>query len=369
MIDGTRSASRGPLPPRHSRQTCRVNWLPLLASGLLLLAASGTVAHAQRIPDAQLHTLIQQGIHRSGAQEYTEARRLFERAIAEHPRHPAGYLNKAILQMVMSLDFETPVTMPEYLDLLATVERLGEGLMNDPATASEGCYYRGMARSYRAYYEFRDGENWLAGLSQGLNATGFLEDALAKNAKAYDAMTGIGTYKYWKSRNMSFLTWTTIVSDERAAGIRFLRRAERHADYSAQQATNSLIWIYIEEERWNDAIRAAQTILRRYPNNRLFLWGLASAAEGKSDWALARRTYERIVASIDAEVRERRYIEIQARAKIASMSYELGDRDTARRECHWVLRQRGIDLTRFTEDGADRITRRLEEMEDLRDNL
>lgn len=341
--------------------------LPILA-GLLFLGA-GPVAHGQRIPDTQLHELIRQGIHHSGAQEYAEARRSFDRAIREHPRHPAGYLNTAILLMVMSLDFETPVQMPEYLDLLDTVEQLGERLVTDPATASEGWYYRGMARSYRAYYEFRDGENWLAGLSQGLKATGFLEKALARDTKAYDAMTGIGTYKYWKSRNMSFLTWTTIVSDERAEGIRLLRRAERQADYSAQQATNSLIWIFIEEERWNDAIRAANAILRRYPHNRLFLWGLASAAEGKSDWALARRAYERIVASLDTGVPERRYIEIQARAKIASMSHELGDRDTARRECLWVLRQRGIDLSVFTADGADRIARRFEEMEELREDL
>lgn len=354
MIAWTRIASHGAL---------------LLCAAVFLLFGMRTTARAQRIPDPGLHMMIREGIDHSGAQDYTAALRVFDRAIRAYPAHPAGYLNKAILLMVMSLDFETPVRMPEYLDLLDTVDRLGEQLAQDPGTAAEGLYYRGMARSYRAYYEFRDGEDWLAGLSQGMKATGFLEDALAKHPKAYDAMTGVGTYKYWKSRNMSFLTWTTIVSDERAEGIRLLRRAERQADYSAQQATNSLIWIFIEEERWNDAIRTANTILRRYPRNRLFLWGLASAAEGKEDWALARRAYERIVASLDTEVKERRYIEIQARAKIASMSHALGDRDTARRECLWVLRQRGIDLSGFTTDGADRITRRIEEMEELRDEL
>jgi tetratricopeptide (TPR) repeat protein len=335
----------------------------------VLLGASSLDVRAQRIPDEGLHSLIQQGIRLSGQQRYSEAMKNFDRAIREHPEHPSGHMNKAILLMVMSLDFETPVKMPEYLELLETVERLAERMAGVSATAAEGLYYRGMARSYIAYYHFRDGENWLGGLTHGLKATGFLEDCLEKNASAHDAMTGVGTYKYWKSRNMSFLTWTPIVDDERQVGIKLLRQAEAKAEYTAQQATNSLIWIYIEEERWNDAIRVAQKILHRFPKNRLFLWGLASAAEGKSDWKLARKAYERIVASIDGEVRERRYIEVQARAKIASMSFELGDRATARRECNWVLRQRGLDLSGFTADGADRITRRIEEMQELHEEL
>jgi tetratricopeptide (TPR) repeat protein len=336
---------------------------------LLMLSVGVCGLHAQRLQDSALHELIRSGIRASGQQSYIEAQRAFDRAIRAHPGHPAGYLNKAILLMVMSLDFETPVEMPDYLDLLEKVERLGERMAATPATAAEGLYYRGMARSYIAYYHFRDGENWLSGLTHGMKATGFLEDCLAKDPKAYDAMTGVGTYKYWKSRNMSFLTWTPLVDDERYAGINLLRLAEVKAEYTAQQATNSLVWIYIEEERWNDAIHAARSVLRRFPNNRLFLWGLASAAEGKEDWSLARDAYRRIVASIDHEVRERRYIEIQARAKIAVMSYKLGDRATARRECDWVLRQRGLDLSVFTADGRERIERRIEEVEEVKEDL
>ncbi len=341
----------------------------LFLCALLSLSVSVCGLHAQHLQDRTLHELIRGGIHASGQQRYGEARRAFDRAIRSYPAHPAGFMNKAILLMVMSLDFETPVEMPAYLDLLEKVERMGERMAATPATAAEGLYYLGMARSYIAYYHFRDGENWLSGLSHGMKATGYLEDCLAKDPKSYDAMTGVGTYKYWKSRNMSFLTWTPLVDDERYAGINLLRLAEVKGEYTAQQATNSLIWIYVEEERWNDAIHTARSVLRRFPKNRLFLWGLASAAEGKEDWSLARDAYRRIVASIDGEVRERRYIEIQARAKIAVMSYRLGDRATARRESDWVLRQRGLDLSVFTADGSERIQRRIEEVEDLREEL
>lgn len=349
----------------------RSSLFPLLFLFILFRPAfnDADAAHAQRVPDAALHELLRKGIHLSGEQRYSEAMDLYDQAIRRWPAHPAGYMNKAILLMVMSLDFETPVRMPEYLDLLERVEGLAVAMGGQSSTAAEGLYYRGMAKSYIAYYHFRDGENWLGGLTHGLKATGFLEDCLEKDPKAYDAMTGIGTYKYWKSRNMSFLTWTPLVDDERQAGIDLLRRAERHALYTSQQASNSLIWIHIEEERWSEALRVANAVLRRFPRNRLFLWGLASAAEGASDWALARKAYERIVASLDGEVKERRYIEIQARAKIASMSHALGDHATARRESAWVLRHRGIDLSGFTVDGADRITRRIEEMEELREEL
>lgn len=335
----------------------------------LLVFVNASISQAQRISHPQLHETILRGIQLSGQQRYSEAMQTFETAMREYPTHAAGYLNKAILLMVMSLDFETPLRMPDYLDLLDSVEKHAGAMTTTGGDNSEALYYLAMARSYTAYYHFRDGGGWLSGLSHGMKATDFFEDCLARNSSAYDAMTGLGTYKYWKSRNMSFLTWTPFVDDERSAGIKLLRQAEKNAAYTAQQATNSLIWIYVEEERWDDAIRSATAILQRFPENRLFLWGLASAAEGKEDWALAREAYRRIVASIDTEVSERRYIEIQARAKIASMSFILGDRSTALRECNWVLSQRGIDLSLFTSDGAGRIKRRFGEMTDLRTQL
>ena len=344
----------------------------MIRTGVLLFAFTVFVlqpVRAQKIADEGLHSLISAGIEMSGKQEYRAALSSFSEAIQRYPKHPAGYINKAILYMVMSLDFETPVPSREYLSLLATTQKLGEVLAAQSATEWEGQYYLGMARSYIAYYNFRDGENWLSGLSHGLKATGYFEKCLAKNPDAWDALTGIGTYMYWKSRNMRFLTWTPLMDDEREEGIAALLLAERKAAYTAAQATNSLIWIYVADERWDDAIRSAETILKRYPRNRLFLWGLASAAEGKEQWSLAREAYKRIVNSIDGEVKERRYIEIQARAKIALMSAKLGDTNTARKESAWVLQRRGISLKGFTSDGAERITRRIEEVEEMLEDL
>jgi len=341
----------------------------ILILSCILTVVQPVDTQAQHIPDDSLHTMIVRGIRLSGSQEYRAALSEFDRAIQAFPSHPAGYLNKAILLQVMSLDFESPVRMPAYLDLLERSESLGEHMAKQRETEAEGWYYVGMARSYIAYYNFRDGENWISGLSHGLTATGYLEDCLELNPRAYDAMTGIGTYKYWKSQNMSFLTWTPLVDDERETGIRMLRRAENRAEYTAQQATNSLIWIYIEEERWDDAIESARNILRRFPDNRLFLWGLASAAEGKEDWATARRAYERIRDSIDDEVSETRYIELQSRAKIALMSFLLEDFTTARKEGQWVLSRRTASLDGLTEDARDRIGRRFEEVEEMMEDL
>ena len=329
---------------------------------MLLLLQS---IHAQRIGIEELDELILGGIHASGQQRYRRASSLFDAAMKQYPNHPAGYLYKAILLQVMSLDFETPVPRNTYLELLARTRQLADVLTSKPETEAEALYYQGMARSYLAYYHFRDGANWLSGLSHGMSASSLLEKCLEMDKHAYDAMTGIGTYKYWKSHNMKFLTWTPFVDDERALGIELLRRAEAKGRYTAAQATNSLIWIYVEEERWDDAIRCASLVLRRYPKNRLFLWGLASAAEGKEDWKLARQAYQRIVSSLDDEVAESAYIEIQARAKLALMSAHLHDTAVARREGAWVMSRRNIDRTKFTPDGVERINRRIGEVETM----
>ena len=339
---------------------------PSISLLLVLLVAAMPGVRAQQHPDPEIHALLLKGIDFAGQQKYSQARTVFDEVVRRIPDHPAGYLNKVILLEVMSLDFETPVPQPEFDRLIEKSEQLAEHMLERNPKSPEALYHLGMTHSYVAYYKFRDGENWVSGLKHGLDANSSLVDCLEADPKAHDAMTGVGTYKYWKSRKMSFLTWSPLVDDDREEGIAILKKAEAHAVYTGAQASNSLIWIYIEEERYNDAIRVAQSVLKRFPMNRLFLWGLASAAEKKFDWRLAREAYQRIVQSLDGEVLERRYIEVQARAKLARMSHHLGDLETARRECDWVLANGRFDLAPFTNDGATRIRKRVADMEKLR---
>lgn len=331
---------------------------------LFLVSIFSTSLPSQPVSNPALHQLLLQGIDQSGQQRYSEAKQTFDRSIAAAPNHPAGYLNKAILFEVMSLDFETP-TPEEFLSLLETAKRLSEAMIEKVENSWEGHYYLGMVHSYIAYYKFRDGKNWLSGLTHGLKASGYLGDCVELNPRAYDAFTGRGTYLYWKSRKMSFLTWTPFVSDESAAGIFMLREAEKKATYTSSQASNSLIWIFIDEEKFSEAESIARAMLKKYPMNRLFLWGLASALEKQHKWKDARETYEQIVRSIDSEVIERRYIEVQARAKIALMSYEFGDMQTAKREGHWVLSNASFDRSGFTSDGEERIEKRVREVKKM----
>lgn len=336
---------------------------------LNLFACCAYHVSAQTIQDDSLHTAILRGIELSGRQDYDAAGVTFDEAIRYAPGHPAGYLFKAILFQVMSLDYEVPLEEREYNKLLRRTRDLANGMIERDSRSAEGYFYLGMSHSYSAYHTFRDGKSWVDGLSHGMDAYDNLERCLELDRKAYESMTGLGTYMYWKSRKMDFLTWTPFVEDERSKGIALLKRAEKYAKYTSSQATNSLIWIYIDEERYGDAITSAQRVLRRYPDHRLYLWGLASAAEGLEKWDLARSAYERIVASIEREQHDTRYIELQARAKIALMAFRLGDMQTARQESAWVWSQRSSSLAGLTPDAKDRIERRFEEIEELREAL
>ena len=196
---------------------------PIAVTMYLLVLLTSQTVHAQRMKDPEIHDLLKRGIELSGRQQYSQAAEIFDRIIALKPNHPAGYLNKAVLLQVMSLDFETPVPHLEFLELLDRADSLAEADLRRNERDAEANYYKGMTESYYAYYQFRDGENWLSGLSSGMAANGYLEICLEMDPGAYDSMTGVGTYRYWKSRNMSFLTWTPFVDDERRAGINLLR--------------------------------------------------------------------------------------------------------------------------------------------------
>ncbi len=318
---------------------------------------------AQPLADRDAHEDLLRGIELSGHQRYREARVCFDKVIARLPQHPAGYLNKAILLEVMSLDFETPVSK-EFLTLLDRSRVLSEAMLARNAKDPDALYHLGMTHSYLAYATFRNGENWIAGLRHGLTAYDHLKDCLVQRPSAYDAMTGAGTYMYWKSRKMSLLTWTPFVDDERDQGIRLLRMAESRATYTKAQATNALIWIFIEEERYPDAMKAARMMGKRYPSNRLFLWGLASAAERAGDYATARDAYQTILGTVDGEVTERRYIEIQAHGKLASMHAKLGEWEKARIHFEWVRDHGYGDVTGLSDDGIERIRKRRSETEE-----
>ncbi len=330
---------------------------------LLFLLVPAALA-AQMLPDARLNEAILRGIDETCKEDYAAAGETFRSVIAGYPQYPAGYLYLAATLQAEASDYEMPLNTQELDSLLVRGELLAEKMIDAGKDTDWGYYYAGTALSYRAFSESEEGK-WYSAILDGMSSAKMFEHCLAVNPKFTNAMCGLGTYYYWRSRKTDFLTWLPFVSDRRDEGIRLLKAAIGGSAYESMVALSSLMWIEIEESRYPEARALAEQGLARYPGNRSILWGLLTAEERSQDSAGMLRTTRALLASIlNAPVRNV-YGEITCRLKLAMYAADHGDSAGAIRECRSILRYKGKEgLSRRNCSnkiaGAESLLRRLE---------
>ena len=104
-----------------------------------------------------------------------------------------------------------------------------------------------MTEGYIAYYDALR-ESWLQAFSTGLSSVSAFENCLEIDKNFYEAMIAIGSYKFWKSKKMEFISWLPFIDDEKELGINYLQNAVKYSGYNSHLAIHSLVWIYIEQK-------------------------------------------------------------------------------------------------------------------------
>jgi tetratricopeptide (TPR) repeat protein len=311
----------------------RLKYLPLL----LLWCAAGR-APAQKIQDDQLHEKIIAGIDCTVRQDYAGALRLFSAAASAYPVHPAPYIYMAGALQARSTDYGRDFQRGAYDSLLDRGEANAEAMIDRDPGSPDGYYYAGTVLAYRAFTSSESG-NWAGSIYQGVNAAKQFEKALELNPRYFDAMNGLGTYYYWRSK----LAWVPFVADRRAEGISMVMSAARRGTYEKGIAQNSLMLILIEEKRYSEAEQAANAMLANVPNQRSFLWGLMTLYEETGNAAQLRKIVPRLLASVIAAPVVNYYNEAACRVKVAQYAYDDGMYRRTIEECEKVLALKKVD--------------------------
>ncbi|MCX6137001.1 MAG: hypothetical protein NTV54_05855 [Ignavibacteriales bacterium] len=300
------------------KRCCR-KILRCAAALCILSVLAAAVATAQRLPDARLHERIVQGIDLTLEQRYPDARSVFRSIVQSWPEHPAGPLFLAAVLQAECSDYDQWLSRSVFDSLLDKAADLAERMIAHQTGDSWGYYYAGTASAYRSFAESEEG-NWYAALREGIGSAGKFEEALNCDAGFTNAMSGLGTYYYWKSRKTEFLTWLPFVKDKRKEAISLLTRAADNSPYESSVALSSLMWIMIEEGRYGEALQSADRILTRYPDNRSVLWGALTAHERMRDSVALKKDVVRLLdAILKAPVRNV-YGEITCRLKLAQFA-------------------------------------------------
>jgi tetratricopeptide (TPR) repeat protein len=294
----------------------------LIALTMLMMRPESILAMS---PQGQtLSDTLLQGIDLTLKQDYPEARTLFEVATRNHPENPAGYLYLAGMMQAEYSDYENAFDQKLFDSLLAKGEALAEAMIERKDSLDWGYYYAGTALSYRAFSESENG-GWPSVIIDGTNAARMFERCLERNPQFYDAMSGLGTYYYWRSKKTEFLSWLPFVSNREREGIDFLLAASDKGTFEQFVALNSLAEVFIEEKNYDSALAVVQKGLALYPENRSFLWSLMGVVERMSDrdTAAMKLAASRMLASVMKAPVRNPYCEAACRLKLAQ--YAMGE--------------------------------------------
>ncbi|MDE3058875.1 MAG: tetratricopeptide repeat protein [Bacteroidota bacterium] len=279
-----------------------------------------SLSFAQKIPNESVHEKILAGVDLALQQNYPAAKEMFQEAIASDPQNPAGYLYLAGEMAAEFSDYDgAAFDENTFNSLLEKSQLLAEAYISKKKMEAWGYYYEGTALSYRAFWKSENG-NVVGAILDGMSSARMYERCLEISPDFFDAMYGLGTYYYWRTKKTEILSWLPFVSDRRNEGMAMISRTIEYGTYNSYVAMSSLIWIDISEGRYRDAAALAERALSHYPDNRSFLTALTSANERLKDSAAIKGSVERLLAStLSAPVRNI-YTEIVCRLKLAQFA-------------------------------------------------
>lgn len=285
----------------------------------VLLRAGG-----QQLKDPTLHALIMDGIDLTLNQKYSHADSVFRRVAREFPDHPAGYLYQAAVIQSRAMDYELQIDLPAFDSLLLVGIQKAENLIKEEPKSPWGYYFLGTAYGYDSYARVYRG-NWFGGTMKGFSSVSEFKKAIALDSTLCDAYAGIGAFYYWRSRRTEWLSWLPFIGDDRAEGLRLLRKALENGLYNRYTTMSMLVTINIDAEAYETADALARRGLERYPTNRMFLWGSATALHKLEKFPEAAQAYERLLQSILEDRDNNHYNEIVCRLNLVKAKLAASD--------------------------------------------
>lgn len=337
----------------------RCNFYLILFFIDLLLSIS--CLNAQVYPDKKIDSLLKSGIEMIVQQKYDKAEELFDELHTKYPNVPLGNIYLAANKIAEAFDYAEPFDKDYILANLEIAKKKSEILLDKNGDDLWNNYFLALSEGYSAYFDVLN-DNWLSAFSTGYNSLKSFDECLAINDKFYEAYIALGTYEYWKSRKTEFMHWLPFVDDEKDDAITKLEIAVDSSSYNSYLAINSLIWIYIDQKKFEKAAEISAGALQKFPTSRFFKWALARSVE-ENNPALAIKYYYEIIESYPPGLKSR-INEITLKHIIAQRYFDMLDYKNAQRLCDEILTIK--DLTGFEKDALDD---RLERVKSLKTEI
>lgn len=314
--------------------------------------------YSQAYPDPVVDSLITSGINSIINQDYVKAKNTFSILEKKYSQLPLGKIYLAAVDITKAFDYAEKFDADSISKNLLAAKDQSEKLIEKNNQNVWAQYFLALSEGFYSYFQALN-KYWFSALSNGLSSVSDFEKCLDLDKNFYEAYTAIGTYKYWRSRRTEFINWLPFVPNEEEAGINYLKISVKHFSYNKFLAMNSLIWIYIDQKKYNEAAAIAKDALNEFPNSRLFKWGLARAYQNL-DINESIKVYSDLLNSYNSLKNINRCDKIIIMHNIAQLYDKSGQYQNALNLCNEIL-----SIKNLSEYEKEKLNKRLDRVQAL----
>ena len=301
--------------------------------------------------DSTYLATIRMGINLTVTERFDEGKQLFQSMIDHDTTDHAAYLFLAGVWHGEMFDREDYSSRDQFDRLIDKALELADQAIAQNCNPAWAHLTKGNAYAYDATLETKTG-SWWGALRKGLAAKSEYLQALRIDSTLYDAYLGLGSYHYWKSVKTEFINWLPFVPDYREEGITELQLAIDSSLFSGDLAANSLLWICLDDGRSAKAYEIARRLHDKFPDSRLFTWGLAFASYSSGRYRDAIDAFGRILDLIESQPGQSNFNTIECRYHRARIYLLLAEDDKAILELQTLLNYPVSDEVRSRQKGT-----------------
>jgi len=235
--------------------------------------------------------LVMKGLY---DRDYKSLQKVLTEVLQKYPGSGVAPVGRALMWQVLMLENFDFKFEKQYKVSFDIARQELEQAMLVPGNDSWETFLMGAILGVDAIHELRK-EDFLAAINQGYEAVKFIESAKKKAPNFVDSQLGDGLWLYWRSLIASNVPGIPTFSDERAAGIEMMQRAERESVFLRPAASHALTYTWIEERKMKMALQKARMLRKAYPNNVINLQVLGRVEMYNKKYADSERTFRNVL--------------------------------------------------------------------------
>jgi len=262
------------------------------------------VSYAQWIGDSLVDAHIRTGIDYVYNLSFDSASTEFRFAIKSQPEHPAGHFFLAMVEWWRIItDFQNESHDKKFIAMLDNVIDICDRRLDKDENDLVGLFFKGGSLGFQGRL-YGNREDWLKAANCGREALPIVQQAYQLAPDNSDILLGIGIYNYYAAMIPEIYPWVKPLmiffpKGDKVTGLTQLKAASEHARYANIEATYFLMQVYqYYEKHYSEALRHAEVLYRRFPNNVMFHKYFGRCNAGVGNWPEVQNIFNEILNRI-----------------------------------------------------------------------